>query len=263
MEIYSLKAPRFGAIYERLIGIMKKELAKMTGSVLFTQHDFKQHLIEVEKVMNNRPLTEVGSNEVITPAHMLHGSQLEYDTQFLSLNTDKIFNNMIIARKQIPELYRKLTEKKKVFWDKFTEQYLETLRFSPDRASNRYAKTPKKGDVCILHDSRYPKYKWQLCLVLDPIKSSDGEIRRCRIKIGDIESERSVEQLYSLELNAEEFAEAVKVKMQKEKEEKRKKIRKGFIDPEVEIEIQNNRPRRQMAINTRNKVRELYEKDLA
>ena len=258
-----VKAPRFGAIYERLIGIMKKELAKMTGSVLFTQHDFKQHLIEVEKVMNNRPLTEVGSNEIITPAHMLHGAQLEYDTQFLSLNTDKIFNNMIIARKQIPELYRKITEKKKVFWDKFTEQYLETLRFSPDRTGNRFAKIPNKGDVCILHDSRYPKYKWQLCLVLDPIKSSDGEIRRCKIKVGDVESERSVEQLYSLELNAEEFAEAVKVKIQKEKEEKRKKIREGFIDPEVEIEFQNNRPRRQMAINTRNKVRELYKQDLA
>ena len=258
-----VKAPRFGAIYERLIGIMKKELAKMTGSVLFTQHDFKQHLIEVEKVMNNRPLTEVGSNEVITPAHMLHGSQLKYDTQFISLNTDKIFNNMIIARKQIPELYRKISEKKKIFWDKFTEQYLETLRFSPDRASNRYAKTPNKGDVCILHDSRYPQYKWQLCLVLDPIKSSDGEIRRCKIKIGEVESERSVEQLYSLELNAEEFAEEIKIKMQREKEEKIKKISEGFIDPDVSVEIQNSRPRRQMAINTRDKIRDLYERDLA
>ena len=90
-----VKAPRFGAIYERLIGIMKRELAKMTGSVLFTAHDFKLHLMEVEKVMNNRPLVEVGRDEVITPAHILHGAQLDYDTQLLSLNTDKILNNMI------------------------------------------------------------------------------------------------------------------------------------------------------------------------
>ena len=258
-----VKAPRFGAIYERLIGIMKVELAKMTGSILFTEHDFKQHLLEIEKFMNHRPLVEVGSDEVITPAHMLHGAHLNYDTQFLSLNTDKIFNNMLKARKQIPELYREITKKKKIFWDRFTEQYLENLRFSKDITSNRYAKSPKKGDVCIVYNSRYPKYKWQFGLVLEPITSSDGEIRKCKIKIGDVESERTVDQLFSLELNAEEYAEAVKVKFQKEKEEKLKKIKEGFIDPVIEIEIPSDRPRRQMAINARNKVKELYNKDLA
>ena len=257
-----VKAARFGAIYERLIGIMKTELAKMCGSVLFTEHDFKQHLLEIEKFMNHRPLTEVGSNEVITPAHMLHGTQLDYDTQFISLNSDKIFNNMISERKQIPELYRKISQRKKIFWDKFTEQYLETLRFSRDRTGNRYSKVPKKGDVCIVYDSRYPKYKWKFCLVLEPIVSSDGNIRKCKIKVGDVESERTVDQLCPLELNAEEYAEAVKAKFQKEKEEKLKKIKEGFIEPEIEIEIDNQRPRRKMAIDARNRVKELYSRDL-
>ena len=258
-----VKAPRFGAVYERLIGVMKKELAKMTGQILFTEHDFKSHIMEVEKVMNNRPLVEVGSDEVITPAHMLHGAQTNYDTQLLSLNTDKILNNVIKARKQIPELYRKIAEKKKIFWDRFMEQYLESLRFSPDRTSNRFAKTPEKGDVCILYDSQYPKHKWRLCLILEPIISSDGEIRKCKIKVGNVESERTVDQLYSLELNAEEFAEAVKIKIQKERHEKRKKMEEGFIDPEVEFEIENERPRRQLAIKARERVRELYDNDLA
>ena len=257
-----VKAPRFGAIYERLIGIMKKELAKMTGTVLFTGHDFKLHLMEVEKVMNNRPLVEVGSDEVITPAHMLHGAQLEYDTQLLSLNTDKILNNMIKSRKLIPELYRRIAEKKKIFWEKFTEQYLESLRFSPDRTSNRFAKTPKKGDVCIVYDKQYPKHKWQLCLVLDTITSSDGEVRKCRIKIGKVESERSVEQLYPLEINAEEFAEAVRVKIQKEREGKREKMKESLVDPEVVTELQHDRPRRQLAIAARERMRELYRQDL-
>ena len=257
-----VKAPRFGAIYERLIGIMKKELAKMTGTVLFTEHDFKGHLMEVEKVMNNRPLVEAGSNEVITPAHMLHGAQTNYDTQLISLNTDKILNNMIRTRKQIPELYRKIAEKKMIFWEKFIEQYLETLRFSPDRTSNRFAKIPEKGDVCIVYDKRYPKHKWQLCLILETIKSLDGEIRKCKIKIGKVESERTVEQLYPLELNAEEFAETVRVKIQREREEKRKKMKEGIIE-EVEVEVKSDRPRRQMAINARERFKEMYKEDLA
>ena len=257
-----VKAPRYGAVYERLIGIMKKELAKMTGTVLFTEFDFKAHLMEVEKIMNNRPLVEVGSDEVITPAHMLHGAQTNYDTQLLSLNTDTIFNNMIRARKQIPELYRKIAEKKKIFWDKFIDQYLETLRFSQDRTSNRFTKIPAKGDVCIVYNNQYPKHKWQLCLVLETIKSSDGEIRKCKIKIGEVVSQRTIDLLYPLEINAEDFAEAVRVKIHKEKEEKRKKMNEGLIDSEVEIEVQNDRPRRQMAIKARDKVRELYKDDL-
>ena len=258
-----VNAPRFGAVYERLIGIMKKELVKMTGTILFSEYDFKAHLMEVEKVMNNRPLVEVGSDEVITPAHLLHGAQTKYDTQLLSLNTDKIFNNMIVARKQIPELYKKLAETKKIFWNKFIDQYLETLRFSPDRTSNRFSKTPEKGDVCIVYHDKYPKYKWQMCLVLETIKSSDGEIRRCKIKIGKVESERTVEQLYPLEINAEDFAETVRVKIQKEREEKRKKISEGLMDPDVEVEVHNDRPRRQMAIKARDRVKKLYEDDLA
>ena len=107
--------------------------------------------------MNNRPLTEVGSDEVITPAHMLHGSQLEYDTQFLSLNTDKIFNNMILARKQIPELYRKITEKKKIFWDKFTEQYLETLRFSPDKSKKQICQDSKERGCLYIVRQQIPQ----------------------------------------------------------------------------------------------------------
>ena len=256
-----VKAPRFGAIYERLIGIMKRELAKMTGSVLFTAHDFKLHLMEVEKVMNNRPLVEVGRDEVITPAHILHGAQLDYDTQLLSLNTDKILNNMLTTRKQIPELYRRIAEQKKIFWDKFVEQCLASLRFSPDRTGNRFAKTPEKGDVCIVYDKSYPKHKWQLCLVLDAITSADGEIRRCKIKIGKVESERTVDQLYPLEIDAEEVAETVRVRLQKEREEKRERLKQGFTDPEVDVDLPV-RPRRELAIRARERTRELYRQDL-
>ena len=39
-------------------------------------------------------------------------------------------------------------------------------------------------------------------------------------------------------------------------------MNEGLIDSEVEIEVQNDRPRRQMAIKARAKVRELYKDDL-
>ena len=35
------------------------------------------------------------------------------------------------------------------------------------------------------------------------------------------------------------------------------------MDPDVEVEVHNDRPRRQMAIKARDRVKKLYEDDLA
>ena len=112
-----------------------------------------------------------------------------------------------------------------------------------------------------MYDKNYPKHKWQLCLILETITSADGEIRRCKIKIGKVESERTIDQLYPLEINAEEVAETVRVRLQKEREEKRERLKQGFTDPEVDVELPV-RPRRELAIKAREKTRELYRQDL-
>ena len=39
-------------------------------------------------------------------------------------------------------------------------------------------------------------------------------------------------------------------------------MKEGYMDLEVEIEMQNDRPRRQMAIKARDRVKELYKDDL-
>ena len=36
---------------------------------IFTENEFTMNLLEVERVLNNRPLVKVGEIEVITPAH--------------------------------------------------------------------------------------------------------------------------------------------------------------------------------------------------
>ena len=67
--------------------------------------------------------------------------------------------------------------------------------------------------------------------------------------------------MYPLEINAEEVAEAVRVRLQKEREEKRERLKQGFTDPEVDMDVPV-RPRRELAIRARDKMRELYRQDL-
>ena len=54
------RAPWFGAVYERLIGVLKKELIKLIGNSLITLHEMNCHLAEVEYIINSRPLIKVG-----------------------------------------------------------------------------------------------------------------------------------------------------------------------------------------------------------
>ena len=57
-----VRAPWFGAIYERLIGVLKKELIKLIGHALLTLHELNFCLAQVQGVINNHPLIKVGED---------------------------------------------------------------------------------------------------------------------------------------------------------------------------------------------------------
>ena len=210
------KAPWFGGIYERLIGIMKKELAKMYDGTVFTEFQMRNHLYEIEKVMNNRPLTCVGANEVITPAHILFGATAKLDDIFSSFNSDGIVENALRARKELPRVYKESQKRTDHFWKALQSQYLDTLRFSRDKMRNRFIKVPRVGDIVIIHGSD-PRIKWRMAKIVEVVYSKDGEIRQCKVETENCVMSRPVNQLYSLEINAEDEVEKGRVEQQRER----------------------------------------------
>ena len=66
-------APHFGAVYETLVGVLKKELVKPIGQSQLSFHELSTQLVEIEGIINSRPLTQVGNLEVITPMNILTG----------------------------------------------------------------------------------------------------------------------------------------------------------------------------------------------
>ena len=83
-------SPWWGGWWERLIGSVKQALRKSIGKKNLTLVELETCLVEVEMVLNSRPLTFVGDNlddgEVLTPSHFLIGrkvmskSALSHDT---------------------------------------------------------------------------------------------------------------------------------------------------------------------------------------
>merc|ERR1711913_206634 len=84
--------------YERMIGTLKREMAKMLGYTVLTYFELDLHLKEVMGIINNRPLTVDNSNEVISPNNILTGSN-NTDNNILEVkDTQEILKQAMIKR---------------------------------------------------------------------------------------------------------------------------------------------------------------------
>ena len=69
-------SPWCGGFYERLIRIGKSTLRKILGTVKLNFEELTTLLIEIESVINTRPLSYLYENDTtkaITPSHLLIG----------------------------------------------------------------------------------------------------------------------------------------------------------------------------------------------
>ena len=67
------KAPWWGGYYERLIRIVKECLRKTLGKARLTYEELETLLLDVEMVINSRPLTYLNNEtmESLTPSHLV------------------------------------------------------------------------------------------------------------------------------------------------------------------------------------------------
>ena len=56
-----------GGVFERIVGLVKTELRKMSHGTKLTYQEMKIHILEVQRIINSRPLTRAtGSLEDIS-----------------------------------------------------------------------------------------------------------------------------------------------------------------------------------------------------
>ena len=199
-------APWFGAVYERMIGTLKRELVKMLGCLVLTYFELDLHLKEITGIINNRPLTAVGSDEVITPNNILTGSSNTDDNILEVAETEEILKQAMIEKNQVPQLFMETEKRRDVFWDRFRDQYLESIKFDIKATQDKPGLTPHVGDVVIIF-SKTHKLFWTKGIILELIPSEDGLIRKAKVKTNNIESVKAINHLYPLEARAEEAIE--------------------------------------------------------
>ena len=71
--------PWWGGLFERLIKSMKQFLRKMVGQARLSYDEMHTAILEVESILNSRPLSYTMSENVeepLTPSHLLCGRRL-------------------------------------------------------------------------------------------------------------------------------------------------------------------------------------------
>jgi len=162
-------APHFGGKWEAAVKSTKFHLRRTIDDAILTYEEFSSLLIQVEGVLNSRPLCPLTDDpddyNVLTPGHFLTGS---------ALNTlpEPSLKEVPTSRLSRWQFQQQLFNH---FWRRWVREYLQTLQAVPKwRSPNNQIRV---GSIVLVSDMKYPPSKWPLARVLEVFPGSDGLIR--------------------------------------------------------------------------------------
>ena len=198
------RAPWFGGFYERLIGLTKNALKKVLGRRFLTFDELHTVLVEIEAMLNDRPLTyvsdEVSDPQPLTPSHFLYGRKLTslphdiFDTDELS---DPTFGSSSSDLQRRAVL---MAEVQNQFCRRWSSEYLNSLRDRDRNIGKGLTENQiKKGDIVLVHEDNTPRVKWSLARVEELVYGNDGLVRSASIRTSRGITNRPIVKLYHLE----------------------------------------------------------------
>ena len=182
-------APHMGGVWERLIRSVKDLLRQLVQDRLLTDEELLSFLCEVEKIMNDRPLTRMGNDPrdatPLTPNHLLllRGNSCQPTTEA----------NHVRRRWQV------IQDIANKFFERFVSEYLPKLQIRHKWCDVK--ESLRVNDVVLVADEDTPRGQWPLALVEELEHSSDGLVRAAKVRCKNTLKRRPVNKLVFLEHN--------------------------------------------------------------
>ncbi|XP_053402321.1 uncharacterized protein LOC128557840 [Mercenaria mercenaria] len=172
------RAPWFGRMWERLIGLTKTTTKKVLGRSYVTYQTLQTVITEIEAMINDRPLTYVTSGaldepEILTPSHLLYGRRITK----LPYEEDVPTNPVPSDR---PSVIKRATLQRTMinhFRDRWRHEYLTALR-ERHQTTGRNDQTISVGDVVLVHND-VPRLLWKLAVVEELVPGKRWTYSKC------------------------------------------------------------------------------------
>lgn len=183
-------APNFGGLWEAGIKAVKTHLKRVIGDQILTYEEFYTLLVQIEAVLNSRPLCPQSSDpndlHVLTPGHFLTLEPLnappEYD-----------FTNVSMKRLSRWQLLQSLHQQ---FWRRWKQEYLHTL-LQKGKWLNPSKEIPINS-IVLLKEDNLPPSKWSYGRVINTHPGADGIARVVTLKTANGSLKRPVTKVCPL-----------------------------------------------------------------
>ncbi len=181
-------APWWGGAFECMVQSTKRCLRKMVGRASFSYDELLTAVIEIESVINSRPLTNISAcdiEEPLTPSHLLIGRHVLNLPDHLGCLYDPDDKDFAVDSSQITRRMKHLNNTMNHFWSRWRTEYLLELRESHSQSMKKSPSCPQVavGDVVIVHDDSLPRGLWKLGRIKRIITGRDGQARGASVRV--------------------------------------------------------------------------------
>ena len=152
-------------------------------------------MLDVEVALNNRHFNYLWDDVqllVLTPNAMFH------------INPSHLpeLQSHHVPNKDLRKRARYLSKCKYVLWNRWTGEYVRSLREQHRRAGGEQTSHPNIGDVVTIQDETKSRNQGKLGIVIALIKGRDGVVRGAKVRTNKGSLESPIQQLYALELTS-------------------------------------------------------------
>ena len=182
-------SPWWGGWVERLNHVFKSALRKVIGGARVSFDELSTLLIEIESVINSRPITyvydDVNEGQAITPSVLLCGKDLT-----------QLPPNMFEYRfeRKHPQTCRErlkyLDKIKTYFWTRWTREYLAELTVKHAGSRKGEVREPKVDDIVLVKEGgetvKIPRHLWKLGRVVAVFEGRDKKVRSVDVQLAQV-----------------------------------------------------------------------------
>ncbi|KAL0810543.1 hypothetical protein ABMA28_010663 [Loxostege sticticalis] len=163
------RSPHHAGAWESLVKVVKSHLFRVIGQQLLSYEELNTILVQIECLLNSRPLTVLSSDPAeptaLTPSHFLNTSPL------LSLPAPAVDSDSV----SLAQRHSLLDNLVQSFWARWRMEYLHSLQVRQKWNTSSTPVTP--GTVVVVIDDNAPPLSWPLAIVEKVHPSKDGVVR--------------------------------------------------------------------------------------